>query len=174
MPSDLLNEIADLKSQIQDFEAAIAALERPDQTAPSGSSLVDVLQQRFSKLDNDAEREKSLRTAKTLLQEVRNKLQAREAHKKRIGDLLRTRRSGMDEKGRQIAKLVYELQASLKALRADELSVAAEWQEINGNVLMVEWPDAEIALPKIEGRPGGGYRVILEAFKPLEELENVG
>lgn len=152
MPSDLVKEIDELKNQIANFKAAIAALEKPG-TTPTGNSLADILQARFSKLDSDAEREKSLKTARTLLEEVKNKLEARQKHKKRIGNLVNTRKSGMSGTGRQINRLAGELQNLLNSLKGDEIGVSEQWKELNGNTPMIDW-QGKVVLPKFEETPG--------------------
>lgn len=61
MESQLIEEIKDLKNQIEHFEATMTALKKPGEN-PTGNALADVLAARFEKLDSDEEKQKSLKT----------------------------------------------------------------------------------------------------------------
>lgn len=167
MPSALNQEIDELKTQIADFEAAIAALEKPG-TSPTGNSLVDILQARFSKLDSDAEREKSLKTARTLLQEVKAKLEGKERHLKHQLSILSARTSKMSEAGRQINALTAELQALLASLETDEKDVSGIWRELMGDFSMID-KRISVVLPKVVELTGQGSRFAIEALQSEQD-----
>uniref|UniRef100_A0A832H2R5 Uncharacterized protein n=1 Tax=Oscillatoriales cyanobacterium SpSt-402 TaxID=2282168 RepID=A0A832H2R5_9CYAN len=152
----LLQEIEDLQAQIQHFEAAIAALKKPGET-PTGNSLADVLSARFAKLDSDEERQKSLKTAQTLLLETKEKLESKQTQLKRVRDVLSARKSAMSETGRQINRLSSELKTLLDALKSDEQGISEQWRVVAGNVPMINWK-AEIVLPEFQQLTGEGSR----------------
>lgn len=156
----LQTEIEDLREQIQHLEEALESLNKPGQKAPTDNSLVATLQARFDRLDSDVEREKSLKVTKTLLEEVKSKLQLKEKEFKAVGARLSNTRSTMEYKRIEINSMSRNLFEKLAQFRAFEAQIKREWEVVYGlNARRPIEEKAKIVLPEIKLSSGATFTI---------------
>lgn len=157
--TSLLKEIEDLQLQREHLEQAIACLEKPETAPLRDNPLAEVLLQRLQQSDNVEKRERSVQVSKTLLKEVTDKLQAREAKLKQVRDRLSPARNAMQEQARQINFKAQELSEMLAKFRQSGAYIRSDWQVSQPGCEPIE-EAAAIVLPHIYQKPGTNTFVI--------------
>lgn len=160
----LKTEIAELKQQIEHFEGALSDLKTPS-SQPGGNQLAQVLQARFERLDNEAERKRSLESAKSLLSESKKRLEQKEKELKDVALEVKNGVYRLNGHASRINQLSLRLKAEMDSFEAQAMRLKKKWPIVH-DAPMVKDFDFNTTLPFVSKTYSSqhgcqGYRVSL-------------